>query len=80
MRQKEKLLLLVLFVFLAFQPSSAKVKIYLCGDSTMQDWNEGYYPKRGIGQEFGFFWNSDAVSVVNKGAGGTYAMGYYQKF
>lgn len=37
MRQKEKLLLLVLFVFLAFQPSSAKVKIYLCGDSTMQD-------------------------------------------
>lgn len=80
MRQKEKLLLLVLFIFLAFQPSSAKVKIYLCGDSTMQDWNEGYYPKRGIGQEFGYFWNSDAVTVVNRGAGGTYAMGYYQKF
>ena len=25
----------------------AKVTIYMCGDSTMQDWNEGYYPKQG---------------------------------
>lgn len=80
MRQNEKLLLFALCIFLAFQTSFAKVKIFLCGDSTMQDWNEGYYPKRGIGQEFGFFWNSDAVTVVNRGAGGTYAMGYYQKF
>ncbi len=80
MRQTEKLFLFVLVILLSFQTSLAKVKIYLCGDSTMQDWNEGYYPKRGIGQEFGYFWNSDAVTVVNKGAGGTYAMGYYQKF
>lgn len=80
MRQKRKFFLFSLLIFLAFQTSFAKVKIFLCGDSTMQDWNEGYYPKRGIGQEFGYFWNSDAVTVVNKGAGGTYAMGYYQKF
>lgn len=55
----------------------AKVTIYLCGDSTMQDWNDGYYPKRGIGQDFSHFWNANFVNVVNKGAGGTYAMGYY---
>lgn len=57
----------------------AKITIYVCGDSTMQDWNEGYYPKRGIGQEFQYFWNSDNVVVVNKGAGGTAAMTYYNK-
>ena len=57
----------------------AKVTIYMCGDSTMQDWTEGYYPKRGIGQEFQYFWNSDNVVVVNKGAGGTAAMTYYNK-
>lgn len=57
----------------------AKVTIYMCGDSTMQDWAEGYYPKRGIGQDFQYFWNSDNVVVVNKGAGGTAAMTYYNK-
>jgi len=25
----------------------AKVTIYMCGDSTMQDWAEGYCPKQG---------------------------------
>ncbi len=69
--------LIALWSILLSSTLFAKVTIYLCGDSTMQDWNEGYYPKRGIGQEFGYFWNSDAVSVVNRGAGGTYAMGYY---
>lgn len=58
----------------------AKVTIYLCGDSTMQDWKDGYYPKRGIGQEFSFFWNADAVTVVNKGVGGLYAKGFYEKY
>ncbi len=70
--------LLSVWIFLFSSTLFAKVTIYLCGDSTMQDWNEGYYPKRGIGQEFGYFWNSDAVSVENRGAGGTYAMGYYK--
>lgn len=58
----------------------AKITIYMCGDSTMQDWNSGYYPKRGIGQDFSYFWNADFVNVVNMGKGGTYAMGYYQSF
>ena len=58
----------------------AKITIYMCGDSTMQDWNDGYYPKRGIGQDFSAFWNADFVNVVNMGKGGTYAMGYYQNF
>lgn len=58
----------------------AKITIYMCGDSTMQDWNDGFYPKRGIGQDFSYFWNADFVNVVNMGKGGTYAMGYYQNF
>ena len=35
----------------------AKVTIYMCGDSTMQDWAEGYYPKQGQGQDFHFWFD-----------------------
>ena len=46
----------------------AEVTIYMCGDSTMQDWNEGYYPKQGQGQDFHFWF--DKAKVVNRGQGG----------
>lgn len=55
----------------------AKVTIYMCGDSTMQDWNAGYYPKQGIGQNFGWFFDSGLATVKNHGAGGTAAETYY---
>lgn len=55
----------------------AKVTIYMCGDSTMQDWNAGYYPKQGIGQNFGYFFDSGLATVKNYGAGGTAAETYY---
>ena len=53
------------------------VTIYMCGDSTMQDWNEGYYPKQGMGQDFGYFFDASAVSVYNAGRGGTTSQTYY---
>lgn len=56
----------------------AKVTIYMCGDSTMQDWNAGYYPKQGIGQNFGYFFDSGLATVKNHGAGGTAAETYYK--
>ncbi len=48
----------------------AKVTIYMCGDSTMQDWNEGYYPKQGQGQDFHFWFDPTKATVVNRGQGG----------
>ena len=48
----------------------AKVTIYMCGDSTMQDWNAGYYPKQGQGQDFHFWFDESKAAVVNRGQGG----------
>ena len=68
----------------------AEVTIYLCGDSTMQDWNDGYYPKQGQGQDFHYWF--DKAKVVNRGQGGMslggggkdknggIAVGYYDMF
>lgn len=68
----------------------AGVTIYMLGDSTMQDWASGYYPKQGQGQDF-HFWFDKAV-VVNRGQGGmslggggldkkgNTAVGYYDMF
>lgn len=58
----------------------AKVTIYLVGDSTMQDWAAGYYPKQGMGQDFGYFFDSNVVSVFNAGRGGTTSVSYYDGF
>ncbi|MCF0216925.1 MAG: carbohydrate-binding protein, partial [Fibrobacteraceae bacterium] len=58
----------------------AKVTIYLVGDSTMQDWAAGYYPKQGMGQDFGYFFDSGVCSVFNAGRGGTTSLSYYEGF
>ena len=70
----------------------AKVTIYMCGDSTMQDWNAGYYPKQGQGQDFHFWFDPTKATVVNRGQGGmslggggkdkngNTAVGYYDMF
>ena len=58
----------------------AKVTIYLCGDSTMQDWNSGYYPKQGQGQDFHYWFDVSKAAVVNRGQGGMAAEGYYDMF
>ncbi len=68
------------------------VTIYMCGDSTMQDWAEGYYPKQGQGQDFHFWFDPTKATVVNRGQGGmslggggldkkgNTAVGYYDMF
>ncbi len=58
----------------------AKVTIYLCGDSTMQDWASGYYPKQGQGQDFHYWFDVSKAAVVNRGQGGMAAEGYYDMF
>ena len=58
----------------------AKVTIYMCGDSTMQDWAEGYCPKQGQGQDFHYWFDENKAAVVNRGQGGMAAEGYYDMF
>ena len=70
----------------------AKVTIYMCGDSTMQDWADGYYPKQGQGQDFHYWFDVNKAAVENWGKGGmslggggldkkgNTAVGYYDMF
>ena len=58
----------------------AQVTIYMCGDSTMQDWAAGYCPKQGQGQDFHYWFDATKASVVNRGQGGMAADGYYDMF
>ena len=58
----------------------AQVTIYMCGDSTMQDWAAGYCPKQGQGQDFHYWFDVTKASVVNRGQGGMAADGYYDMF
>ena len=60
--------------------SLAKVTIYMCGDSTMQDWAAGYCPKQGQGQDFHYWFDVNKAAVVNRGQGGMAADGYYDMF
>ena len=58
----------------------ARVTIFMCGDSTMQDWATGYYPKQGQGQDFHYWFDVTKAAVVNRGQGGMAADGYYDMF
>ena len=51
--------------------------IYVIGDSTVQDYSSGYYPRKGWGQVLQYFFDAD-VKVINKGAGGTSALSFYR--
>lgn len=51
--------------------------IYVIGDSTVQDYSSGYYPRKGWGQVLQYFFDTN-VKVINKGAGGTSALNFYR--
>ena len=83
----------VVVASMVFAPFTlAKVTIYLCGDSTMQDWDAGYCPKQGQGQDFHYWFDQGKAAVVNRGQGGMslggggkdknggVAVGYYDMF
>lgn len=65
---------------LAAPAALAQVVVYMCGDSTMQDWASGYCPKQGQGQDFHYWFDSGLATVVNRGQGGMAADGYYELF
>ena len=64
----------------------------MLGDSTMQDWADGYYPKQGQGQDFHYWFDVNKAAVENWGKGGmslggggldkkgNTAVGYYDMF
>jgi lysophospholipase L1-like esterase len=50
------------------------------GDSTVQTWASGYYPKAGWGQVLPKFFDSTKANVVNKAVGGTSSKSFYDNY
>ncbi|WP_051313018.1 GDSL-type esterase/lipase family protein [Sporocytophaga myxococcoides] len=67
-------------ITIAINSVGAIIKIYTIGDSTVQDYNDGYYPRKGWGQVLPFFFNSNNVQVINKAVGGTSSKSFYNNF
>ncbi len=57
--------------------ASAIPVIYTIGDSTVQTYTSGYYPRAGYGQVLQPFFDSTKVTIANKGVGGTSSKSYY---
>lgn len=55
-------------------------RIFTIGDSTVQDYNAGYAPRKGWGQVLQAFFSNTDVQVINKAVGGTSSRSFYNSF
>ncbi len=55
-------------------------KIFTIGDSTVQTYASGYYPRTGWGQVLQYFFNSSTVVVDNRAVGGTSSKSFYNSY
>ncbi len=58
--------------------STAQYRVFTIGDSTVQDYNDGYAPRKGWGQMLSFFFDKSKVTVTNKAIGGTSSKSFYE--
>jgi len=79
---KKNVILIVLIVTSAIGFSAPKTKptVFTIGDSTVQIWDPVNYPKTGWGQLLNFFFNSDSVTIVDKGVGGSSSASNYKNY
>lgn len=54
-------------------------KIYIIGDSTVQTYNETYYPMTGWGQVLQLFFDESKIKVENKAIGGRSSRSFYEE-
>lgn len=74
-----KKLFSLLFLLLGIViPTSGQYRIIPIGDSTVQDYNDGYAPRKGWGQMLPFFFDKSKVTVTNKAIGGTSSKSFYE--
>ena len=66
-------------ITLALDNNGKIYKVFTIGDSTVQDYAAGYYPRKGWGQVLQAFFDTSVV-VYNKGVGGTSAKSFYNFF
>lgn len=64
----------------ASSAATAAPTIYTVGDSTVQSYAAGYYPRSGWGQQLGHYLDPVKVTVVNKAVGGTSSKSFYESY
>ncbi len=74
-----RLLLIFLSITTLLFPSFGQLRVFTIGDSTVQDYNDGYAPRKGWGQMLPFFFDKSKAVVINKAVGGTSSMSFYNK-
>ena len=55
-------------------------RVFTIGDSTVQNYNDGYAPRKGWGQMLQSYFSSADVQVINKAVGGTSSKSFYDYF
>ncbi len=61
-------------------PNTASYRIFTIGDSTVQNYDSGWAPRKGWGQVLQAYFNSDDVEVINRAVGGTSSKSFYNFF
>jgi uncharacterized repeat protein (TIGR02543 family) len=54
--------------------------VYTIGDSTVQIYTSGYYPRTGWGQVLPYFFDSSKVAISDKAVGGTSSKSFYDSY
>jgi len=77
MKIKKVIALFLVLVSLTASPLWGQLRVFTIGDSTVQDYTEGYSPRKGWGQMLQYFFTTSGVTVINKAVGGTSSMSFY---
>ena len=81
LRRAIAVLLITLVGMAAISATTAvSQRIFTIGDSTVQDYNAGYAPRKGWGQVLQAFFSSADVQVINRAIGGTSSRSFYNSF
>jgi lysophospholipase L1-like esterase len=76
---KASLLLGIVWLGMAF-PLTVSQRIFTIGDSTVQDYADGWAPRKGWGQMLQAFFDTAEVEVLNRAVGGTSSKSFYNSF
>ena len=74
----KKLIALAISSLLLFSLNAAPRRVHTIGDSTMSDYKPAATPKRGWGMYLQAFFNTDSVTVNNRGKSGASTRTFYQ--
>jgi lysophospholipase L1-like esterase len=70
----------LLIIVIIISPIYGQYRVFTIGDSTVQDYNEGYSPRKGWGQMLPFFFDLSRIDVINNAVGGTSSKSFYNFF